>query len=665
MSNRIKPVNPANQFTVLTFAEAKQPEYKEKKGEGGGYIEFGHRNDYPNYLVDLFNKSAKHNAIIKGKVNYITGNGFEKVAEIDPVAEQFIAQANQAESLDDILRKCSIDQELFGGFYLQVVWSQIGETISEIYHLDYTKVRTNEDCTQFWYSENWKDTKYKRDVFNAFNSQLRTGTQILYVKEYRPNLNTYALPGYFGALNYIESDIEISKHVLGNAQTGFSASKLITLPNGEPTDDEKRAIERKFTDRFTGSDGKKFILSFVNDSSRKPVVEDLGASDITKEDFGNVDKMIQQNVFAGHQITAPDLFGISTPGQLGTRQQMRDSYEIFKNTYVNDKQLLLEQVFSLLAKLRGAADGLKIKDVEPIGIEFSEATIAQNLTKDEIREKLGAPKLEAKTSSSSQDVIDALNSLSPLVANKVLESMTPNEIRAIVGLPSEAGGENIPDPTSAPTAFMFSEDDVISIFAEYGTSKDEFSIFKSREVFGQAPSDLEENLNLEFAIGELTQLEANVLDLISKDKRITPEVIAGTIRVDIAIVKSILENLKSKGLITSSIVKGDTVRILNQPLADLEAPKAQTKSFTIRYSYEWRSSIPSGQRDTAAHPSREFCARLMDLNKLYSRAEIEAISSRVGYSVFDRRGGWWTKPDGVHSPSCRHIWKSQTVIKKG
>lgn len=665
MSNRIKPVNPANQFTVLTFAEAKQPEYKEKKGEGGGYIEFGHKNDYPNYLVDLFNKSAKHNAIIKGKVNYITGNGFEKVADIDPVAEQFIAQANQAESLDDILRKCSIDQELFGGFYLQVVWSQIGETISEIYHLDYTKVRTNEDCTQFWYSENWKDTKYKRDVFNAFNSQLRTGTQILYVKEYRPNLNTYALPGYFGALNYIESDIEISKHVLGNAQTGFSASKLITLPNGEPTDDEKRAIERKFTDRFTGSDGKKFILSFVNDSSRKPVVEDLGASDITKEDFGNVDKMIQQNVFAGHQITAPDLFGISTPGQLGTRQQMRDSYEIFKNTYVNDKQLLLEQVFSLLAKLRGAADGLKIKDVEPIGIEFSEATIAQVLTKDEIREKLGAPKLEAKTSSSSQDVIDALNSLSPLVANKVLESMTPNEIRAIVGLPNEAGGENIPDPTQAPTAFKFSEDDVISIFAEYGTDKAQFSVFKSREVFGQAPNDLEENLNLEFAVSELTQLEANVLDLISKDKRITAEVIAGAIKTDVVIVNRILEGLESKGLISSKVAKGITERILAQPLADLNAPEPLTKSFTIRYSYEWRPSIPVGQRDSLAHPSRTFCARLMQLNRMYSRAEIEAISARLGYSVFDRRGGWWTMPNGEHSPSCRHIWQSQTVIKKG
>jgi len=249
----------SNELLVLSFAEAKQPEYREKKGEGGGYIEFGHKNEYPNYLVDLFNKSAKHNAIIKGKVNYITGNGFKIVGDADPIGEQFIASANQSESLTEILRKVSTDIEIFGGAYMQIVWSQVGGNLSEIYHLDYTKVRANEDNTQYWYSDNWKDQKYKKEVYNAFNSQIRTGTQILYLKEYRPNLNAYALPGYFGALNYIESDIEISKHVLGNAQTGFSASKLITLPNGEPTDDEKRTIERKFTDRFTGSDGKKFI----------------------------------------------------------------------------------------------------------------------------------------------------------------------------------------------------------------------------------------------------------------------------------------------------------------------------------------------------------------------------------------------------------------------
>jgi hypothetical protein len=652
----------SNQLMVLTFAEARQPEYREKKGEGEGYIEFGKKNDYPNYLVDLYNKSAKHNAIIKGKVNYITGNGFKIKEGVDPIGEQFIAQANRVESLTEVLRKASIDIELFGGAYLQVIWSVTGENLAEVYHVDYTKIRTNADNTQFWYSENWEDRKYKREVFNGFNSQLRQGTQIMYLKEYRPNLNAYALPGYFGALNYVESDIEISKHVLGNAQTGFSASKLITLPNGEPSDDEKRQIERKFTDRFTGSDGKKFILSFVNDASRKPVIEDLGASDITKEDFGNVDKMIQQNIFAGHQITAPDLFGISTPGQLGTRQQMRDSYEIFKNTYVNDKQIFLEQVFSLLAKLHGANSELQIVPVEPIGIEFTETIIAANLTKDEIREKLGAPALEPKTSSTSQDVIDAINSLSPLVANKVLESMTANEIRSLVGLIPEQGGEDIP---TAPSGFNFSEDDVVSVFEEFGVSKEDYSIFKSREVFSQVPNELEEALHLEFAEQALSGLEANILDLIQKDKRITAEVIAGTIGVDIDIINRVLDGLDKRGIVSSSVSRGITERKLSKPLSELNAPKPTTTSFMVRYSYEWRTDIPGNERDSADHPSRYFCARLMQLDRLYSRAEIEAISARLGYSVFDRRGGWWTKPNGQHSPSCRHRWFAQTVIKKG
>jgi hypothetical protein len=615
----------SNELLVLSFAEAKQPEYKEKKGEGGGYIEFGHKNEYPNYLVDLFNKSAKHNAIIKGKVNYITGNGFKIVGDADPIGEQFIASANQSESLTEILRKVSTDIEIFGGAYLQIIWSQVGENLNQIYHIDYTKVRANEDNTQYWYSDNWKDSKYKREVYNAFNSQLRTGTQILYLKEYRPNLNAYALPGYFGALNYIESDIEISKHVLGNAQTGFSASKLITLPNGEPTDDEKRTIERKFTDRFTGSDGKKFILSFTNDASRKPIVDDLGASDITKEDFQNVDKLIQQNLYAGHQITAPDLFGISTPGQLGSRQQMRDSYEIFKNTYVNDKQIYLEQVFNLLAKLHGASSEMQIVSVEPIGIDFTEAVIKEIAPKAWILEKLGIDLSKYET--------ETINDAIPTATEQMKAS--------------------------------FSDDDVISMFAEFGESKEDYAIFKSREVFGASATLAEEEMNLEFAEQALTVLEANVLDLIQKDKRVTAEVISGTLKTDVNIIKRVLEGLSTRGIVRIKEVGGTLERSLPRPLSELNAPKAQTTTFMVRYSYEWRTDIPSGQRNSAQRPSRPFCARLMQLDRLYSRAEIETISARLGYSVFDRRGGWWTRPNGDHSPSCRHRWLAQTVIKKG
>lgn len=602
-----------NDLIFLNFAEAKKPEYREKKGAGNGYIEFGETNDYPDYLVRLFNDSAKHNAIIKGKVNYISGNGFKVKEGVDPIAEQFINQANPNESLNEVAKKVITDIEIFGGSYLQVIWSANGDNIAEVYHTDYSKWRTNKDNTQFWYCEDWNDRKSEKKIVNAFNTQYRVGTQILYIKEYRPNLNAYSLPGYFGSLNYIESDIEISKHVLGNAQTGFSASKLITLPNGDPTDEEKRIIEKKFTNRFTGADGKKFILSFVTTPDRKPIIEDLGQSDITKEDFQNVDKIIQQNLFAGHQVTSPDLFGISTPGQLGSRQQMRDSYEIFKNTYVNDKQMQVEQVFSNLAKLRGATSDLVIIPVEPIGFEFSETAMVAVMTKDELRDKLGLPKLET-----------------PIV----------EEVQQMKA--------------------QFSEDDIISIFAQFGEDKNEYEIFQSREVFSNEANVSEEAMHMEFAEQSLTQLESNIVDLISKDKRISPEIISSTLKVDINIIEKVLGGLENKGIIGGKVGEKKVLK----PLRELNAPKPTTTTLSLKYSYEWLTSIPISQRDTPSHPSRDFCRRLIKLNRLYTRAEIEQISARLGYSVFDRRGGWWTMPNGEHSPSCRHRWFSQVVIKK-
>jgi hypothetical protein len=594
---------------VLTFAEAKQPEFKEKKGEG--YIQYGDRNDYPNYLVELFNKSAKHNAIIKSKVHYITANGWSG----SPEAEPFIDQVNRMESLEDLTRKVSLDAELFGGYYLEIIWSVTGQ-LSEIWHCDYTKIRTNKDNTQFWYKEDWADRAEKAEVYPAFNPANPYGKQILYIKEYRPNMGYYSLPGYFGALNYIESDIEISKHVLGNAQTGFSASKLITLPNGEPSDDEKRNIEKRFTNRFSGSDGKKFILAFVNDSARKPIVDDLGTSDITKEDFGRVDSLIQTNIFSGHQITTPSIFGIAEAGKLGSRSEMRDGYEIFKNTYVNSKQMHLESVFNMLFKYRGIEDAqLQIIPTEPIGFEFTENLLKEIAPKEWLLEKAG---------------IDMSKYQAPEEAVTVVQSA------------------------------QFKDD--FSVFFEFGEDKATYNIWKSKTRFND---DSEYQL-----FAEVNQLQANVLDLMAKDKRITPEVLATTLDQSVDTINEVIKKLIVDGHIEPkqyTIGKGIdenviTEHTLTEPLKDIiEKIKPQTTELLIRYSYEWKAGFSNADKDT----SRPFCVALLDANKVYSRSEIELMSARLGYSVWDRKGGWYTKPGtNTHEPSCRHQWVSNIVTRK-
>lgn len=593
---------------VLTFAEAKQPEYKEKKGVG--FIQYGDRNDYPNYLVDLFNKSAKHNAIVKSKVHYITANGWTSSEE----AKTFVEKVNRTESLEDITRKVSLDTEIFGGYYLEIIWNDLGQ-LAEIWHIDYTKIRTNKDNTQFWYKEDWKDNKEEAKVYTAFNpNQENKDRQILYVKEYRPNMGIYSLPTYFGALNYIESDIEISKHVLGNAQTGFSASKLITLPNGEPSDDEKKNIEQRFTKRFSGSDGKKFILSFVTDPQRKPIIDDLGASDITKEDFQKVDELIQTNIFSGHQITTPSIFGIATPGKLGSRSEMRDGYEIFKNTYVNSKQMHLEGVFNMLAKYRGIQEpDLKIIPTEAIGLELSESILKEIAPKEWLLEKAG---------------ID-------------ISKYQPEEV---------------------PVQQAQFEEQDFSLFFEFGEAKDGFQVWKQKKKFNDE-SEYE-------LFADVSQLQANVLDLITKDKRITPDVIAEVLNSTPETINYVINKLVDGGYLkVEEISVGEgydeniiTERTLTAPISTITGTTTpQTKELLVRYSYEWNTGFDDSDKKT----SRPFCKALLDAGKMYSRAEIEQMTMRLGYSVFDRGGGWYTEPGtNNHSPSCRHHWVSNIVTRK-
>ena len=654
---------------VLTFAEARQPEFKEKKGVDGGYIKYGENNDYPEYIVDLYNKSSKHSAIIKSKVHYITGNGWSG----EPDAQAFIDKANRVESLNDLTRKVSLDVEIFGGAYLEVIWDLAGN-IAELWHCDYVKIRTNKDNTQYWYKEDWKDNKVKPSVVAAFNPKQPTGKQILYIKEYRPNIGIYGLPSYFAALNYIESDIEVSKHILGNAQTGFSASKLITLPNGEPNDEEKRNVDNRLRKTYSGADGKKYMIAFVNDISRKPVVDDLGTSDLTKEDFGRVDELIQTNIFSGHQVTTPSIMGIAEAGKLGSRTEMRDGYEIFKNTYVNAKQMHLESVFNMLAKYKNVTTEIKIIPTEPIGIEFSEQTIKEVAPKEWILEKIGIDM--TKYAPTAEAIVPAQG----LSVNEHIKGLKGREWQNMQRIIREFTKGKINREQAAAmlkTGYALSDDEVntwlgsdemdaefaaqdFGVFYEFGESKDAFNVWKSKKRFSD-----ESDFHM---FADVTQLESDILDQISKQKDVTPEVLAEVLDEDVDTINSILKDLEDRNILKTTetkIGKGINSNIivsreLTQPLSKTVGKvKPETTEILVRYSYDWIAGFNNSDKTN----SRPFCVALLDANKIYSRSDIEMMSARLGYSVWDRRGGWWND-NGTISESCRHEWKTNIVTRK-
>lgn len=312
----------------LKFEDSELPVFKEERKEN--YIKFGDKDDYPSYLLTLLNKSSKHNAIVCGKVNYIIGNGLKSLSENTSLAAWVEKCNDSGEGMAEVIVKTAKDVEAFGGFYWHVIPDATGK-IKEIYHVDFSKIRTNKDRSEFYYKENWADRKEQKKTLPKFSQAVlvKKKESIFAYREYRQGLGTYPLPNYIAALNFIEADYEVSKHTLGNAKCGFTPSKMINFFNGEPEDEiKKKQIERRVNAKFTGSEGSKVMITFNNDPAKAPQVAQLGESDLTKEDFTAIDNLISSNIFSGHQITSPMLFGIKTEGQLVFFFKQKTAYEI-------------------------------------------------------------------------------------------------------------------------------------------------------------------------------------------------------------------------------------------------------------------------------------------------------------------------------------------------
>jgi DNA-binding MarR family transcriptional regulator len=644
-----------NDLITINFSEYSQPKFVEKKNQE--WVCYGADNKYPSHLLSLLNTSAKHNAIVNGKANFIAGNGIV----FEDETKQYLAEESinrNGETINDILDKVALDIETFGGCYLEVIYNPFG-TATSLYHIDYNKVRSNADNTYFYISDQW-DSKQKPDDIEgiaAFDENNKSGKQIIYIKEYRPGVDTYTLPTYQGAMNYIELDVAVSEFHLNAIHNGMMPSKLISFNNGTPSEEEQRTIERRMRDKFAGeANAGKFIINFNNDPAKAPTVLDLSASDLDKQ-FDLLNKTIQQEIFSGHRITSASLFGISTEGALGARNEMRTAYEIFQNTYVNGKQKFIERWFAYILPLFGINEEFHIQHTEPLGFEFSEGIIASNMTQDEIREKLGLPAIALLNE--KQDVVNSIKSLPQDIATKVIESMTTEELRSLVGLGS------LVQQVQQKEQFSAQEDDfAIEVFSEFGTSKSEFQVLKSRKV--QFDENFEPMQHQDFADVDIliTEVQSGILDLIEKNALISANEIANALKVDAQMVSGAIANLESNGLLVSSEINKNGATIISRELT--EAGKVQKKArkplaeISIRYSYE----VSPGLGERIIDTTRDFCRRLIQLDRVYSRKEIEQISQRLGYSVWQRRGGFYHNPrTGVTTPYCRHRWVEQVVIK--
>lgn len=716
------------EFIVLKFADSKIPTFKESRNKD--YIKYGDDNKYPDYLTYLFNKSAKHGAIVAGKAFYIFGEGYENGE---------VVVNRLGDTLNDISKKAILDVEIYGGFRLETIWNA-ARKVKEIYHVDYTTIRVGKSGG-YYFKENWDPLNRDEEVFiPAFNPNNPIGSQIYAYNEYRPKTRYYPLPEYIGSNNFIETDIEISKYYLSAIRNGMTPSKMIQFFSGEPTEDKKREIERRMSQKFAGAEnaGKFFLVFNQVNASNAVKVDDLSATDLDKHMI-ELNKTCQQEIFSGHRVTSPMLFGIKTEGQLGGNNELQTAYELFVVTYAKPKANSFDKEINYVLSFSSQPAKYELRPTDPIGWQIPDSLLAQAITTDDVREKLGLPIAEKPVDNQATRTLNAINGMSPLVANKILEKLTDNEIRGLAGLSPKPGGDLLPLPDgSAPAteaapkldseepvmpvnvnlknltakqlqhinrvikqykqgkmtadvakhmlrsgyglsdneindflgiqqAAMSAQEEeeyVADMFDEYGDNRDDFEILKSKKVC--FTSDLEAEADEEIFIKEafktwdVTNTEQEILSLIKKDPKITPDVIAQAIKQTKKYVLSKLDSLVKRGIIeisTETIGEDEEVVRTVPDTVDVVPPTGSTPpvQVMVKYSYEVKPGIGAAIIET----TRPFCRKMIALNRLYSRAEIESISLRLGYSVWDRKGGWWGKKE-----ECRHRWVSNVVVKK-
>ena len=645
----------------------KVPLFVENKSQQ--WVSYGVENDYPNYLLNLYRRSAKHNAIVNGKVGYIVGKGWTAENET-PAAKAFIDSPtfpNAYDSMNDLTQKLTLDMEIYNGLACEVTWSR-GGGIAEICHVDFHRVRADKDEKMFfvydWYDE-YGVRQFPQlnqiEQIPAFDPENRIGKQLFYYRVYSAGVKVYPLPEYLGGTAYIELDVEIANFHVNNIKNNFWGSYLINFPNGIPTPEESDAIERQMKMKFGGTDNAgRFLVNFSDSPETKPELTPLTPSDLDKQ-FDILNKTVQQEIFVAHRVTSPMLFGVKTEGQLGGRAEMIESYEIFKATYVEDRVQRIERGINYLASFNGVT-GLKLQPTEPISEQLTEGALMQILSRDELREKAG---YEPDTKEPSEVVApqemgnSVLAGLSASQQDKMLRvvrkyskgDLTKEQATIMLqgfGLPAEQVDLFLGEPME----FNSDEDKFEEVAMQFGVDADGYQVLRSKPVRFEADNSLfAEFMEVE---PENKELDKKILAEIKRTKKVDADVISRKLEVPLEKVSERIEYLISKGQVT---IQDRVARIADTP--DTEADEA----FEIRYRYDLR---PDATGAKVIGTTRDFCRTLIKLNKLYTRQDIDQMSTIMGFSVWERRGGWYTLPGtDISRPSCRHIWQQQIVVRKG
>jgi capsid portal protein len=280
--------------------------------------------------------------------------------------------------------------------------------LKRVHNVSPEKVRRGRQPNQYFICEDWSARINVQEIKR--HHPTCTDTEQLFVYEVETlGQDWYPLPKYSSALNFAFLSGDLSFFAKSNIQNSIFPSFAIMFPK-RPQSEEEKNVLRNTIDKLKGAQNAgKTAAFFANSQDQLPKIESIPTNSNDKL-FQEASALNTEQICFAHTID-PILMGVRTTGSLGSGSDIKQAYVIFEKNVVMPLRDQVQDIFN------------EIMHIAKLG--FADFTINNfQIINETIVER----------DEQMAHIIDSLNSLEPSIAQKVIEQMTPNELRALAGL---------------------------------------------------------------------------------------------------------------------------------------------------------------------------------------------------------------------------------------
>ena len=421
---------------VIELKAYNPPKAVENRQED--WVKFGDKNDYYQFLIDRYNNSTTNNQVINNIVKLIFGKGLDARDAGRKPGEY--AQMKMLFSKETTKRAVT-DMYLLGQCALQVIYSKNKKTIVDVQHMPVHLLRPQK-CNKegiienYYYSDNWDKLRdFPPTLIPSFGNGDRT-LEILMIGNYTIGQKYFSSVSYLGGISYAKLEEDISEYLISLVETGFTPLKIINFNNGVPSEDLQRTINDSVVSQTTGASGKKVLISFNSDESRKTTIDSIGLDNAAGQ-YEYLSNEARDKILLSHGVTSGLLFGIHTAsGFSSNADELKTAFVLFdNNVIIPNQEQFCDGIDKILAyngisldltfkPLNPLVDAMHPEDIAPVkmsSIEIDPTDFSSDLDLDEW-ELVDSMQVDYENEDANDKLIEKANNPSLLSKIKHLAS---------------------------------------------------------------------------------------------------------------------------------------------------------------------------------------------------------------------------------------------------